>query len=138
MSCNKTQQQSKLFGQFTLYRVCCIEYIWLFVNAQCYVVLCISYSKWIFLAFKQFNSTKPIQIFKTYVGNSHDIVSYMLYWIHLVVCERSMLCCIVYFIFQMYFFFLAFKQFDSLTPTLLLENIWKHIQNLMAWNQCNF
>ena len=32
----------------TLCRVCCIEYTWLFVNAQCYVVLCISYSKWIF------------------------------------------------------------------------------------------
>ena len=146
----------------TLYRVCCIEYTWLFVNAQCYAVLCISHSKCIFfLAFKQFDSTKPIQLLKTYgqftphcimyvvlntlgclwtlnammycvfripnvffflafkefdntkpiqlekayAGNSHHIVSCMLYWIHLVVCERSMLCCIVYFAFQMYIFF---------------------------------
>ena len=27
----------------TLYRVCCIEYTWLFVNAQFYAVLCISH-----------------------------------------------------------------------------------------------
>ena len=32
----------------TLYRVCCIEYTWLFVNAQCFAVLCISHSKYIF------------------------------------------------------------------------------------------
>ena len=32
----------------TLCRVCCIEYIWLFANAQCYDVLCISTSKCIF------------------------------------------------------------------------------------------
>ena len=31
-----------------LYRVCCIEYTWLFVNAQFYAVLCISHSKCIF------------------------------------------------------------------------------------------
>ena len=29
----------------TLYRVCCIEYTWLFVNAQFYGVLCISHYK---------------------------------------------------------------------------------------------
>ena len=43
----------------TLYRVCCIENIWLFVNAQCYAALYISYSKCIILAFKQFDSPKP-------------------------------------------------------------------------------
>ena len=42
--------------------------------------------------------------------------SYMLYWIHLV------LCCIVYFALC----FLTFKQFDSTKPTQLLQNIWKH------------
>ena len=75
-------------GQFTtLHCVCCIEYTWLFVNAQFYAVLCISHSKCIFLAFKQFDSTKP---------------------------------------------------------TILLKNIWKHIQiffhshNLIAWNHYNF
>ena len=31
-----------------LYRVCCIEYTLLFVNAQFYAILCISYSKCIF------------------------------------------------------------------------------------------
>ena len=41
----------------TLYRVCCIEYIWLFVNAQCYAVLRITNSKRICLALKQFDST---------------------------------------------------------------------------------
>ena len=63
------------------------------------------------------------------LGNSHDIVSCMLYWIHLVVCERSILCCIVYCVFRIpnVFFFLAFKQFDRPKPTLLLKNIWKHI-----------
>ena len=48
----------------TLYRVCCIEYTWLFVNAQFYAVLCISHSKCIFLEFKQFNSTKPTLLLK--------------------------------------------------------------------------
>ena len=32
----------------TLYRVCCIEYTLLFVNAQFYIVLCISHSNCIF------------------------------------------------------------------------------------------
>ena len=48
----------------TVYRVCCIKYIWLFVNAQFYVVFCSSHSKCIFLAFKKFDSTKPIQLLK--------------------------------------------------------------------------
>ena len=66
-----------------------------------------------------------------YVGNSHDIVY--------VVCERSILCCIVYFALEMYFFwhlnnllvrkqhyfwetyeniytFFSFPQFDSTKP----------------------
>ena len=47
-------------------RVCCIEYIWLFVNALCYAVLYISYSKRNFLAFKQFDSMKPLQLLKTH------------------------------------------------------------------------
>ena len=48
----------------TLYRKCCIEYTWLFVNAHCYDVLCISNLKNIFLAFKQLDSMKPIQLLK--------------------------------------------------------------------------
>ena len=50
--------------------------------------------------------TKPILAteFKKQLGNSHDMVSCMFYWIYLIVCERAMLCCIVYFVFQMYFF----------------------------------
>ena len=111
----------------TLYCVSCIEYTWLFVNAQFYAVLCISYSKCIFFwhsdnliaqnqrnflktyenihsfSFTLFNSMKTIQLFKNILGNSHDFVSCKLYWIHLAVCERSILCCIVHFVFQMYF-----------------------------------
>ena len=48
----------------TLYHVSCIEYTWLFMNGQREVVLCISYTKCIFLAFKQFDSTKPIKQLK--------------------------------------------------------------------------
>ena len=55
-----------------------------------------------FFSFTQFDIMKPIQLLKTYVGNSHDFVTCMLYWIHLVVCERSMLCCSVYVILKMY------------------------------------
>ena len=36
-----------------LYRVCCSEYSWLFVNALFYAVLCIPHSKCIFLTFNQ-------------------------------------------------------------------------------------
>ena len=36
------------------------------------------------------------------LGNSHDIVSCMLYWIHLVVCERSVPCYIVYCVLKTY------------------------------------
>ena len=71
-----------------------------------------------FFSFVQFDSMKPIQLLKTYLGNSHDFVSCILYWIHLIVCERSILCCIVYF-----FFFFG------------------HLNNLIARNQhyfCNF
>ena len=51
----------------TLYRVGCIEYTWLFVNVQFYSVLCISHLKcFFFLAFKQFDSTKSIQLLKVY------------------------------------------------------------------------
>ena len=53
-----------IFGQLTHTHVCCIEYTWLFANAQCYDVLCISNSKCIFLTFKQFDSTKPTQHLK--------------------------------------------------------------------------
>ena len=42
-----------------LYSVCCIEYTWLFVNAQCYAVLYIAYFKrFFFLAFEQFDSAQ--------------------------------------------------------------------------------
>ena len=51
-----------------------------------------------------------------HVGNSYDLVSCMLYWIHLVVCEHLMLCYIVYFVLQMCFFFLAFKQYYNTKP----------------------
>ena len=57
-------------------------------------------------------------IFLFHLGNSHDFVSCMLYWIHLVICERSILCCMVYFVFKIYF--LVFKQFDRRKPTQLL------------------
>ena len=40
----------------TLFRVLCIEYTWLFVNAQFYAVLCISYSKCIFFFFWHLNN----------------------------------------------------------------------------------
>ena len=42
--CTQTVRNSWTI-QTTLYRVCCIEYTWLFVNAQCYDVLCILNSK---------------------------------------------------------------------------------------------
>ena len=163
----------------------------LFVNAQFYVVLCISHWKCIFLTFKQFVSPKAILLlrniwkhihihytyevwsknyryfhgksghfqrnckaprkrYKTtllwccwwftcnkfaafgcvvvdvfvyqayYMGNSYDIVSCMLWTLN------SML----YYVFRIgnvFFFFLAFKQFVSPKATLLLRNIWKHI-----------
>ena len=54
----------------TLYRICCIEYTWLFVNAQCYVVWCISYFKCIFfwhsnilIARNQYNFLKSFKQF---------------------------------------------------------------------------
>ena len=64
----------------TLYRVCCIEYSWLFVKAQYYAVLWISHSKCIFLAFKQFDSPKPTQILKniwwhTDFFHSHNLIA---------------------------------------------------------------
>ena len=60
----------------SLYRVCCIKYTWLFVNAQFYAVLRIFHCKCIFffLSFKQlitryqhyfWNQPKPIQLLKT-------------------------------------------------------------------------
>ena len=55
----------------TLYRVCCIEYTWLFVNAQFYAVLCISHSKCNFLAFKQFDSSKPTLLLKNIWKHAH-------------------------------------------------------------------
>ena len=90
----------------TLYRVCCIEYIWLFVNAQmlCCIVYFVLQMYFFFwhsnetnttfkkhISFTQFDSTKPIQLLKTYEKMCMylDFVSCMLYWIHLVVCERS-------------------------------------------------
>ena len=75
----------------TLYRVCCTEYTWLFVNAQFYAVLCISHTKCIFFwdlnnliarnqhyfwktyenvytifSITQFDCMKQIQLLKTY------------------------------------------------------------------------
>ena len=55
---------------------------------------------------------------KPYLGNSHDFVS--LYWTHLIVCECSVLSCIVYFVFQMNFFFFFFA-------TQLFKNLLKHV-----------
>ena len=55
----------------TLYRVCCIEYTWLFVNAQFCAVLCILHSKCIFLAFKQFDSPKPTLLLKNIWKHIH-------------------------------------------------------------------
>ena len=45
----------------TLYRVCCIEYTWLLLKAQCYAILCISYSKCIFFFC---DTPKPTQLLK--------------------------------------------------------------------------
>ena len=59
----------------TLYRICCIEYTRLFVNAQCYTVLCISKCR--FLAFKQFDSTKPIQLLKNIWKNVYKCVGFL-------------------------------------------------------------
>ena len=88
-----------IYRQFTsLYRICCIEHTWLFVNAQCYALLCISYSKYIFLyliarnqqnfwktyeniytlfSFTQFDSTKPIQLLKTYAKNVYKCIGFL-------------------------------------------------------------
>ena len=55
----------------TLYRVSYIKYTWLFVNAQFYAVLCISHSKCIFLAFKQFDSAKPTLFLKNIWKDIH-------------------------------------------------------------------
>ena len=105
----------------TLYRVCCIEFTWLYVNAQFYVVLCISYFKCIFfwhshnsIPWNQYNFLKN---FWKHMGNSYDFVSCMLYWILLVVCEwlNAMLYCVFRILNP---FFLAFTQFDSPKPTL--------------------
>ena len=46
--------------------VSCIEYAWLFVSAQFFAVLCILHSKCIFFYIKQFYSTKPTLLLKTY------------------------------------------------------------------------
>ena len=81
----------------TLYRVCCMEYTWLFVNAHFFAVLCIVHSKCIFFyyflylnnfiarnqhcfretyqnihtffSFTHFDSMKPIQLLKTHEKN---------------------------------------------------------------------
>ena len=128
-----------------------------FVSCMLYwihLVVC-ERSTYFFLALKQFYNTKLTQLLKTIRKHikiffihtiwwhktnttfknicgqftQHCIV--MLYWIHLVVCKRSILCCIVYFAFQIYF--LTFKQFDSPKLTLLLKNMWKlmktYVQN---------
>ena len=91
----------------TLYRICCIEYTWLFVNIKFYAVLCISHSKCIFLALKQFDSTKPTLISKkhmktyTHFFHSHNndsmkpIQLLKIYWaIHTTLYR---VCCIEYF-----------------------------------------
>ena len=56
----------------TLYRVCCIECTWLLVNAQLCAVLCISLSKCMFLAFKQFGSRKPTLLLKNIWKRIHN------------------------------------------------------------------
>ena len=110
----------------TLYRVYCIEY-----NCMIYCVFRIP-NVFFFLAFKQFDSTKPtqlfknlwtydsmkpLQLFKNILGNSHDFVSCILYWIQCydILCILYSKC-----------IFLAFKQFDSTKPTQLFKTLWKH------------
>ena len=60
---------------------------------SCYVenTLGFYYSSWL-LPFTWTDTPKPVQLLKTYLDNSHGLVSCMLYCLHLVVCERSMLC----------------------------------------------
>ena len=89
------------------------------------------------------------------MGNSHDIVSCMLYWIHLIVCERSILCCIVYFALQMNFFDIQTiwwpetnTTFEKYMKTLLynlptIHSILRYngfvvltIHNLCEWKKC--
>ena len=48
----------------TLYHVCCIEYSWMFLNAQIYAVCVFRIPNVFFLAFKQFDSTKPTLLLK--------------------------------------------------------------------------
>ena len=60
----------------TLYRVCCIEYTWLFVNGQCYAVLCNFFSKCIFLAFKEFDNSKSTQHFEHVWFDSTHLFEY--------------------------------------------------------------
>ena len=63
------------------------------------------------------------------MDNSHDFVSCMLYWILLDVCERSNLCCIVYFAFQTYFFFFFFWYLNNLVARNQLY-FWKTHENI--------
>ena len=56
----------------------------------------------------------------------------MCYWIHLVVCERSILCCIVYRLYCVFriphVFFFFFWHSNNLTkPTQRLKKIWKKL-----------
>ena len=101
----------------TLYRVCCIECTWLFVNAQFYAVLCISHSKCIFFlhlnnllaenqlyfwkiseniytffSITQFDNTKPIQLLKTYEKSV-----YKLYRIFTWKLSTTRICCCIIF-----------------------------------------
>ena len=69
--------------------------------------------------------------------NSHDFVSCMLYWIHLVVCERSTLCGIVYFALQNLFFFLDLN-YTTFEKHVKTYTHFFHSYNLIAWNQYNF
>ena len=67
-----------------------------------------------------------------HLDNSHDfVVPCMLYWIHLVVCERLMLRYIVYFLFLMYFSFFFFWHSNNLI-TRNQHNFWKPYQNMCS------
>ena len=58
----------------TLYRVCCIEYIWLFVKARA-----VQFLKSIstFLSFRQFYNTKLIQLLNTYEQNVYTCIRFL-------------------------------------------------------------
>ena len=70
----------------SLYRVCCIEYTWLFVNAKFYAVLCISHSKCIFWDLNNLIARNQHYFRKTY-ENVYTIFSFTQYEKNLYKCK---------------------------------------------------